>query len=144
MSEAMAIYQDLLDRMGEALVAGDADTFVRHVFVPCEVRTDSETILIDSDAKSRQHFAKFHQALMAQGTDAYTRIAKSAVFDGSDCIHGRHETIITSKGKLVAPRFYNEMTIKRRDGIWGTDWVRHHTRYVSWPDVLPRTEPRAE
>jgi hypothetical protein len=140
----MAIYQEMLDRMGKALIAGDVEVFVRHVFLPCKVQTDGETIVIDTEAMSRQHFAGFHRALMAQGTDAYTRIAKTAVFDGPDCIHGRHETIITSAGKLVAPRFENEMTIQRRGEIWGTNWVRHHTRYVSWPDVLPRTERRPE
>jgi sugar lactone lactonase YvrE len=144
MADAMTIYQDFLDRTGDALVSGDADVFVCRVFLPCTVETDTETIVIETDAVSRRHFAGFHQALMAQGTDAYTRIAKTAVFDGPDCIHGRHETIITSAGKLVAPRFFNDMTIKRRGDIWGTDWVRHHTRYVSFPDVLPRDTGRRE
>jgi hypothetical protein len=142
MSEAMAIYQDLLDRMGEALVTGEVTAFMRHIFLPCRLETDSASFLIETEAQACRHFNGFHEALKSQGTDAYTRIAKSAGFDGPDVIRGRHETIITAGGKLVAPRFDNEMTILRRGDIWGTDWVRHHTRYVSWPDVLPRADRR--
>jgi len=138
MAEAMAIYQDLLDTMGDALVAGEADAFLRHIFLPCRIETDDDAIVIDTDALARRHFDGFHRALRAQHVDAYTRIARAATFDGPDKIHGQHETIITSAGKLVAPRFDNQMEISRRGDIWGTDWVRHHTRYVSWPDLLPR------
>ena len=142
MSDAMTIYQDLLDRMGDALVTGEAQAFLRHIFLPCRLETGAETFVIDTDEIAQRHFTGFHEALKAQGTDAYTRIAKTASFDGPDRILGRHETIITSGGKLVTPRFDNEMTITRRGDIWGTDWVRHHTRYVSWPDVLPRAHRR--
>lgn len=135
---ALRIYQDLLDHMGDSLVAGDAPRFLRHVLLPCHVITETETIIIDSPAKADRHFHGFHGALMAQRVDAYTRIASEAQFLAPDRIRGQHQTIITSAGKTVVPRFDNEMEITRRDGIWGIAFVRHHTRYVAWPDVLPR------
>jgi hypothetical protein len=143
MQDAMAIYQDLLDRMGAALVAGDAAAFLHHVALPCRITTETETIVIDSEATARRHFEGFHAALRSQNVDAYTRVARSAVFAGADRIRGRHDTVITSGGKLVAPRFENEMEIALSDGTWGLTHVHHHTRYVAWPDVLPRGERRA-
>jgi hypothetical protein len=143
MQDAMAIYQDLLDRMGTALVSGDAGTFLRHVALPCTIATETETIVIDGPDMARRHFDGFHAALLGHNVDAYTRIARSAVFAGADRIRGRHETVITSGGKLVAPRFGNEMEIVRSGGTWGLTHVHHHTRYVSWPDVLPSGGQRA-
>ena len=137
MRDAMAIYQDLLDRMGAALVSGDAAAFLRHVALPGTIGTETETIVIDRPDMARRHFAGFHAALRAHNVDAYTRIARSAVFAGADRIRGRHDTVITSGGKLVAPRFENEMEIVLSGSTWGLTHVHHHTRYVSWPDVLP-------
>lgn len=139
---ALQIYQDLLDEMGGALVTGDAARFLRHVFLPCRLITETQTILIDTPAMAERQFRGFHGALMAERVDAYTRIASRADFVAPDLIRGQHQTIITSGGKTVVPRFGNEMDIIERGGLWGIAFVQHHTRYVAWPDVLPRGGPK--
>jgi hypothetical protein len=139
--DPLIIYQAFLDRMGEAVLAGDADTFLRHIFLPHRIITESETILIEDMTTSRRHFDGFAKALKSQGVDSYARIAKSAELVEPDRIRGAHEAFMTSGGKLVAPRFENETELILRDGIWGSVRTRHFTRFVAWPDVLPRGGP---
>ncbi|AHM05869.1 hypothetical protein roselon_03625 [Roseibacterium elongatum DSM 19469] len=135
---ALAIYQDFLDLMGAAVIASDADTFLAHVFLPHRIVTETETIVIETMASSRRHFEGFAAALRGQGADSYARVAKTAVFLSPDRIAGTHDAFISSRGKLVVPRFANEIEIVQRDGIWGSVRTRHYTRFVSWPDILPR------
>ena len=136
----MAIYQRVLDVMGDALIARDAPAFLRHIILPCRLETETRSIDIPDAETALRHFLGFSDALAAQGVDSYTRIAKHARFDGPDRIAGHHETHITARGKLVVPSFGNEMELLRHGADWGLAWVRHHARYVAWPDVLPRTE----
>jgi hypothetical protein len=136
--DAITRYQAFLDHMGEALIACDADSFLRHVFLPHVIVTETATIHIGDTDKALRHFKGFSGALRSQGADAYTRIASHAWFDGDNILKGRHETFITSRGKLLVPKFGNEITLERRDGIWGSVRTVHQAHYVSWPDLLPR------
>ncbi|MCU4654975.1 hypothetical protein N8I71_19215 [Roseibacterium sp. SDUM158016] len=139
-TEAMRIYQEFLDVTAAALLARDAEAFLARVFLPHVIVTDAGTFEVADAATARRHFFGFADALLSQGTDCYARIAKQAEFDGPDRIHGRHEAAITAGGKLVAPRFENETELRLRDGVWGSSRTRHHTRFVAWPDILPRTD----
>lgn len=134
----MAIYQDFLDRTAEALIAGDADGFLRHIHLPHQIVTENGIFEIADRAAAERHFEGFAAALRAQGVDAYTRTAKWARFLEPDRIEGRHVAHLTSAGKLATPVFENEMEIEMRNGIWGMSYVRHHVRFVAYPDILPR------
>jgi hypothetical protein len=137
---AITVYQDFLDLMDEALMTGDAEAFLARVFLPHVIETEDTTILIDNPQTARQHFDDFTRALRAQGVDGYTRVAREAAFDGPDKLHGRHQTFLTSQGKLVVPAFDNETNLERRDTVWGSIGTRHHARYVSWPNLLPKVD----
>jgi hypothetical protein len=141
-NEALAIYQEFLDVMADALIAGDAETFLSRIFLPCEVRTEGKTFHIADHATAPRYFHGFVEALRAQGVDSYIRIAREAVFHGPDRILGRHDALITSGGKLVTPRFENTMELERRGDTWGTSTIHHHMRFVAWPDILPRKDNR--
>ncbi len=138
--DARAIYQDFLDQMSEALVSGDADAFLHHIHLPHRIITEDGVFEINDMTTARRHFDGFAGALRAQGVDAYVRVAKSAVFTDANRILGRHVADITSAGKRVVAPFENEMEIDRRDGVWGASVVRHHVRFVAWPDILPRAD----
>lgn len=137
---ALAIYQDFLDRTAEALLAGDAGAFLARIHLPHRIVTEAGVVDVPDRATAERHFEGFAGALRAQGVDAYIRIARSAVFTDPDRIAGQHVTHITSGGKYVAPEFENEMELERHDGVWGASYTRHHVRFVSWPDILPRPE----
>ncbi|GAA5070465.1 hypothetical protein N0B44_12470 [Roseibacterium beibuensis] len=132
------IYQDFLDRTGDALLANDAAAFLDRIVLPHRIMTETETILIEDAATARRHFFGFAAALRSQGVDVYVRTVKRAERVAPDRIIGWHETFITSSGKLVAPRFENQVELIHRDGRWGSIWTRHFTRFVAWPDILPR------
>lgn len=138
--DTMALYQEFLDHMGAALMAQDASAFLRHVFLPHVIETGTATILIEDRETAERHFAGFCQSLAAQNVDAYTRVARHAAFEGPDRLRVQHDTYITSRGKLVTPVFRNEINLERRGGLWGSRGTRHHARYISWPDLLPRAE----
>lgn len=137
-ASAITIYQDFLDHMGEALIARDEEAFLRHIFLPHAIRTETKTFEFDTFEEAQVNFNGFVDALAAQGVDDYTRVAREARFEGETHIAGRHDSFITSGGKLVVPQFSNEMELELRDGIWGSNWSRHRARYVAWPNILPR------
>jgi len=138
--EAMAIYQDFLDRTSDALVSGDAEGFLRHVHLPHQIVTDNGIIEVADMTAALKHFDGFFGALRAAGADSYVRTAQSAEFIAPDRILGRHIAHITASGKLVTPAFENEMEIEMRNTAFGMYWVRHRVHAVGWPDILPREE----
>jgi|SRR6056297_191777 len=138
--EAMAIYQDFLDRTSDAVISGDAEGFLRHVHLPHQIVTENGIIEVADMTAARRHFDGFAGALRAAGADSYVRTAQSASFIVSDRILGRHIAHITAGGKLVTPAFENEMEIEMRDTVWGMSWVLHRVHAVGWPDILPQEE----
>jgi beta-glucosidase/6-phospho-beta-glucosidase/beta-galactosidase len=136
--DALAIYQDVLDRTSEALIAGDATVFLRHIHLPHRIITENGEFEVPDMTTALRHFDGFASALSAQGVDSYVRSAKHAAFVEPGRILGRHVAHITSKGKLVTPAFENQMELELRGGIWGARFVRHHARFVAYPDILPR------
>jgi len=73
--EAMAIYQDFLDRTSDALVSGDAEGFLRHVHLPHQIVTDNGIIEVADMTAALKHFEGFFGALRAAGADSYVRTA---------------------------------------------------------------------
>lgn len=135
---AMAIYQSFLDDMSEALLKHDADTFLRRIFLPHTIQTETDRIDLDTTEAVRVNFFGFANALAAQKVDAYNRLARAAEFETETRIVGEHESFMTSHGTLVVPKFANTAVLEFRDGIWGSTQSRHLARFVSWPDILPR------
>lgn len=138
-ARALTIYQTFLDHMGEAALNGDADAFLRHIFMPHAIITEDDVIEFDTREVALVHFHGFANALAAQRVDDYTRTAREAWFEGDSRIVGRHDSFMTSGGKLVVPAYSNEMELEWRDGIWGSTKTRHYARYVKWPSILPRS-----
>jgi hypothetical protein len=138
--DALAIYQDFLDRTSEALLTGDAAGFLHRIHLPHRIITENGVFDIPDMATALRHFDGFASAIKAQGADSYVRTAKHAAFVAPDRIVGRHVAHITSAGKLVTPAFENEMELELRGGIWGASFVRHHARFVAYPDILPRDD----
>lgn len=134
----MAIYQSFLDRSGEALVAGDGDAFLDLMVWPHTLMTEDETFFLESRETGRMHFHGFSNALRAQGVDSYTRVATAAQFIDDVTLTGEHKSYITARGKLIVPVFENEATLTLSNGVWGCNRIRHFTKYVAWPDILPR------
>lgn len=139
-ASAITIYQEFLDHMGEALVNRDADAFLRHIFLPHAIQTETDVIEFDTIDEALVHFDGFSGALAAQGVDAYNRVAREAQFDGDTRIVGQHDSFMSSGGKLAVPVFSNEMEIELRGGIWGATKTRHKAHYVKWPHILPRSK----
>lgn len=139
-TSATSIYQAFLDEMSDALLAFHTNTFLRRVFRPHLIVTETQVINVVTDEEARLHFKGFADALKAQGVDAYVRTVREAWFEGDTDLVGRHDSYMMSHGKLVVPRYANESRLVLRDGVWGSTETRHFTRFVSWPDILPRSE----
>ncbi len=137
--DAINIYQRFLDEMSDAILVRDADTFVRRIFLPHVLQTDDQLIEFNDSETAHKQFLGFANALASLGIDAYVRIATSAEFRGRTKILGEHESYMMSAGKLVVPKFSNKMQIEFRDDLWGLTTTRHFAKYLSWPDLLPRS-----
>ncbi|MEM7724625.1 MAG: hypothetical protein AAF376_20005 [Pseudomonadota bacterium] len=136
-TDALTIYQDLLDKLSDAFISGEEDQFLPHIIYPHSITTETGVIHVPNRTSARMHFHKMSEALRAQGITHYVRSAKTAAFDGPDVILGTHTTRLLRNAIEAVPPFQNEMRLERENGVWGVRNSRHMAPYLSWPELLP-------
>lgn len=116
--EARAVAQDLLDRSGRALLAGDFDAFRQHFALPNTVATpDGARQIEDVDALRRvfDRIGAFYRGFPDVGLD---RVVENALFDGPDTLRYSHVAHILSGGVPVQGPVQSHSVAERRDGVW--------------------------
>jgi hypothetical protein len=115
----MAIYQEHLDTMTAALLAGEFDTFERRVSYPLTVRTLSNDFIVEARPKCECMFRDMHSCLHADGITEIIRIATSARFVTPDEIIGSHESHKMRGAVRATPPYENHVRLARgEDGLW--------------------------
>ena len=134
-ADAIAIYQNALDVLSDALITNDFETFADYLHLPHRIVTEEFTAKIQTRTEVQTQFQGFTAALRGLGVDGYTRTARGAEFTSPTQIRGTHACYLTDHGKLVVPEFPGSMVLDLRDGRWGSIQVQHHMRYVAWPEI---------
>lgn len=138
MTEARDIYQEVLDVLSRAILAGDGDTVLRLIPLPHAVRTMSGQIRIETAAEMIATVEGMQASLKGNGATDYIRIVDHAEFTGTDEITGEHTSHILRGGVRLVPPYRNQLTLRRaEDGTWQVSATSEVVADTRWPILLP-------
>lgn len=124
---AQDVSEHLLARTGDAMLAGDFDTFATCFHLPYEVETLEGRRLIETRDSLRLTFDNVHAHLVKQQVTIMARHCVSASFRGPDEVAATHETRLISRDILVQEPFPAFSILrKQKDNAWRIT----HTSYV--------------
>ena len=136
---AVDVYQAHLDVSTRFVFAGDADAYAVHVQLPFVFCTAQGVEVVETAADMADDIGRIHDALKAQGTTDYHRIARSARYLDENTIEGFHVTYALRGAVPVFEPYESRMILRLTDGTWKTCFAEHE---VSDP-VLSGRNPRA-
>ncbi len=115
----MALYQEHLDILSDALLSGDPDRFMARVTVPHVMQTAThrhETITAEAQ---RALFTTFANLFRSEGITAFVRTARFATFVSPNVIVGQHDSHkMRGAHRTLAP-YPNRVRLARgADDIW--------------------------
>jgi hypothetical protein len=139
---ASAIYQEVLDILSTAILAGDAPAYMARVPRPHPVETRAGTMVVETDAQMAALVHALHEGFAAVGATHYIRLATGARFTGPDEIEGAHRTNLLRNGTRLVPAYDNRMTLRRAsDGLWRVVSAWHDIENCRLPFSLPSLTP---
>ena len=124
---AQDISEHLLERTGEAMLAGDFDSFAACFALPYEVETVDGNRLIETRDSLHLTFDNVHAHLLKQQVTLMARHCVSASFRGPDEVAATHETRLISRDILVQEP-YPAFSILRKQA--DDAWRITYTSYV--------------
>jgi hypothetical protein len=130
----LTIYQDALNVVSEAVLAGDFDRYAAMIDLPYLVHTADADLLVKTTADLRPTFFALRDGLMARGVTHYERVARQADYVDRDRIEGWHHTHVLAHGERLAYPHVASHTLVRR----GESWLFSQARYSflqarTWP-----------
>ncbi|WP_374392467.1 hypothetical protein [Tabrizicola sp.] len=114
----LTIYQDALNIVSQAVLAGDFDRYAAMIDLPYLVHTARAELLVTTTADLRPTFDSLSQGLKARGVTHYERVARAADYAARDRIEGWHHTHILSNGDPVAYPHVSRQSLVRRGQLW--------------------------
>lgn len=152
---AMAIYQEHLDALSQALLEGDFEAFSARISLPHRITTQTDLIEITTLQQLRDVFRNFSNGYRDSGMTDFFRIAEMARFEAVDEIIGRHISHrLCGDARLVAPYPNRVRLLQGPDGKWrethcanavlNTSENFHHWTRVADQPVLPELDMRPQ
>jgi hypothetical protein len=129
----LEIYQQALDIVSEAVMAGDFDTYLAQVDLPYLVQTETSRHLLGSAEELRPTFDALSKGLAARGVTHYERLAREADYVDRDRISGWHYTHLIANGEHVAYPKRSYHAIVRRGGRWLFSEASYPIQAAIWP-----------
>ncbi len=114
----LTIYQDALNIVSQAVLAGDFLRYTAMIDLPYLVHTADADLLVTTTADLRPAFDAVHQGLTSRGVTHYERVARSADYVDRNRIEGRHHTHMLSDGQAVNCAHASGQTLVRRGELW--------------------------
>lgn len=117
--EALAIYQDHLDRTTDALMRRDFAAFRDQMQLPHTMRTETDVRTVTTLVDMEEAFFKFADKYVDIGMTDFVRIAKHAYFHAKDDIRGIHESHLIRHGTRLIQPYPNRIRLAcDADGNW--------------------------
>ncbi len=114
----LAIYQDALDIVSRAVLAGDFSRYAAMIDFPYLVHTADADLLVTTTADLRPTFDALHRGLTSRGVTHYERVARAADYVDRDRIEGWHHTHMLADGQAVNCAHASSQTLVRRGQLW--------------------------
>jgi hypothetical protein len=129
----LTIYQDALNIVSDAVLAGDFATYAAKIDLPYLVHTNAAWLLVTTVADLRPTFDTLSKTLQELGVTHYERLAREADYVAPIRIEGRHFTYLIADGTPVARPHPVRMVLVCRAGIWRFSEAHYPTEAASWP-----------
>ncbi len=117
-TEAIAIYQRLLDEIGAAVSAGDFAAYAVHFSLPHPMQTAAGETLVQTEEDLRHLFDSTCNSLALRNLNGLTRICTIADYADDQTIRGSHETWLMNPQNEIRERYVALSTLRWRDGVW--------------------------
>ena len=130
----LALYQDALNTVSQAVLAGDFRRYVGMIDLPYLVHTATHDLLVTTTAELLPTFLSLHEGLCDRGVTHYERVARSADYVDRDRIEGWHFTHMIADGHAVKCPHAASQTLVRRGKVWLFSEARYDTlKGARWP-----------
>lgn len=129
----LEVYQNALDTVSNAALAGDFDGYAAMIDLPYLVHTETARLLVSARADLRPTFDALHETLRAQGVTHYERVAREADYVQRDRIDGWHHTHLISNGERLKYPHVSRHTLVRRGEVWLFSEAHYSIRVDRWP-----------
>lgn len=133
------IYQNALNTVSQAVLAGDFDAYADQIDLPYLIHTDTARLLVFTRDDLRPTFEALHQTLRDRAVTHYERVARHADYVDRDRIEGWHHTHLISQGERLNYPHASRHVILRRDAGWVFSEAYYKIQADRWPvtrDVL--------
>ncbi len=143
---AMAIYQDHVDTLADAMIRDDFPQFLNRISLPLTITTETDVVEIATAEHLKSVFERVAGSYKQQGVTHLIRTVREASFYGKDEIRGIHESDWIHDGKRIVTPYPNRLRLIRdTDGAWRETHAAHAIQNNSdnfhlWTRVSP--EPR--
>ena len=114
----LTIYQDALNNVSAAVLAGDFAAFVAMFDMPYMMQTDTERLVATTGDDLFPVFQEVHQVLNSLGVTHYERVARKADYVARNRIEGWHFSHPIADGARVAPPNSGRETLFLRADRW--------------------------
>lgn len=118
-SEAIDIYQKLMDEVDQAFMTRDAARHAEAIYVPHHIRTRKEIIHIRNVEELYAAFHRYLDFTDSYGAVKHHRKVLTARFRNKDSIEGAHMVnTLDADGKHITPPTRTTVIIMRIQGAW--------------------------
>ena len=114
----LTIYQAALNRVSEAVLAGDFDAYAAMIDLPYLVHTATADLLVSTREDLHPTFEALAQGLRDRGVTHYERVARAADYVARDRIEGWHHTHVLIDGEPLVYPHVSWHKLVRRDERW--------------------------
>ena len=114
----LTIYQNALNIVSEAVLAGDFFRYAAMIDFPYLVHTADADLLVTTTADLLPAFEAVHRGLTSRGVTHYERVARAADYAARDRIEGWHHTHILANGQPVTWPHAARQRLVRRGQLW--------------------------
>lgn len=129
----LTIYQDALNGVSKAVLAGDFDTYAAMIDLPYLIHTQDADLLVSTTESLRPTFDALHGVLKEQRVTHYERVAREADFADRDRIEGWHHTHLISHGERLSWPHVSRHGLVRRGTAWLFSEAHYSVQADRWP-----------
>jgi hypothetical protein len=140
----LTIYQDAINVVSAAVLAGDFAGFIAMFDLPYLAHTDTQRVVATTGADLYPYFQTVHQRLRSLGVTHYERIAREADYVDRRRIEGWHFTHHIADGVQISPPHTGRETLVQRADRWLFSEAYYPTQADGWPAPELRAHPAFE
>lgn len=112
------VYQDLIDKLTDAIVRRDAETFIACNALPQQVVTVAGQRIFETEGDLLESLNRFVHAIEVNGVTHVVRVCVHARALGPEHIEGWHKTYILRGANLVYTPHVTRQVLRHEDGLW--------------------------